>query len=145
MQPIHVVSDMEMADRAWGKLCSHAYALRTQISNHARLALGSDAPVESPNPFLGLQAAVTRRRQDGYPRPEGWHPEQRITLQEALEGFTIGPAFAAGMEDRIGQMKAGYLADLLILAKDPFSCEPEEIGTLRPEAVMVGGKWVWQA
>lgn len=145
MQPIHVVSDMEMADRYWGDRCRGAYALRTQLAHGAHLALGSDAPVDSPNPFLGLHAAITRRRTDGHPGLNGWYPEQRLTLLEALEGFTLGPAFAAGMENRLGCLKAGYLADLILLEKDPFTCDPDELLTMQPEAVMVGGDWVWQA
>jgi hypothetical protein len=145
MQPIHVVSDMEMADCYWGDRCHGAYALRTQLALGAHLAFGSDAPVDSPNPFLGLHAAITRRRADGHPGLDGWHPEQRLMFPQALEGFTIGPAFAAGMEDRLGCLNAGYLADLVLLAKDPFTCDPDELLTMQPEAVMVGGDWVLQA
>ncbi len=145
MQPIHVISDMEMADRYWGDRCRGAYALRTQLAHGAHLALGSDAPVDSPNPFLGLHAAVTRRRADGYPGPDGWYPEQRLTLTEALEGFTVGPAHAAGMEYRLGCLKTGYLADLVVLPEDPFTCDLDGLLTMQPEAVMVGGDWVWQA
>jgi predicted amidohydrolase YtcJ len=145
MQPIHVVSDMVMADRYWGDRCRGAYALRTQLAHGAHLALGSDAPVDSPNPFLGLHAAITRRRANGYPGTDGWYPEQRLTLTEALAGFTIGPAHAAGMEDRLGCLKTGYLADLVVLPEDPFTCGPEGLLTMQPEAVMVGGDWVWQA
>ncbi len=145
MQPIHVVSDMEMADRYWGDRCRGAYALRTQLAHGAHLALGSDAPVDSPNPFLGLHAAITRRRTDGHPGLNGWYPEQRLTLLDALEGFTLGPAFAAGMENRLGCLKVGYMADLILLEKDPFTCDPDELLTMQPEAVMVGGDWVWQA
>ena len=119
--------------------------MRAQLQAGAHLALGSDAPVESPNPFLGLHAAVTRRRADGSPDERGWYPEQRLSLMEALHGFTSGAAYAAGMEDRLGCLKAGYLADLVLLAKDPFTCDPEDLSTMHPEAVMVGGDWVWQA
>jgi len=145
MQPIHVVSDMEMADRYWGDRCRGAYALRTQLEQGAHLALGSDAPVDSPNPFLGLHAAITRRRANGDPGTNGWYPDQRLTLSEALEGFTVGPAYAAGMDNRLGRLKVGHLADLVLLAEDPFTCDPDDLRTMQPEAVMVGGDWVWQA
>ncbi len=86
----------------------------------AHLALGSDAPVESPNPFLGLHAAVTRRRADGSPSADGWYPEQKLTMAEAWEGYTLGPAYAASMENRLGRLAPNYLADLIVLEKDPL-------------------------
>jgi N-acyl-D-aspartate/D-glutamate deacylase len=114
MQPIHATSDMHMADEFWGARTANAYGWRTQLTHGAVLAFGSDAPVEMPNPFWGLHAAITRQRADGTPE-DGWHPEQRLTLREALRAYTQGPAFAAGMEDRLGKLAPGYLADLLVL------------------------------
>jgi predicted amidohydrolase YtcJ len=147
MQPIHATSDMLMADAFWGERSHYAYAMRTQLDHGARLALGSDAPVESPNPFWGIYAAVTRRRADGSPSAEGWYPEQRLTMAEALEGYTLGPAYAAGMEDRLGRLAPGYLADLIVLdaSQDPFTCEPDELLAMQSSATMVGGEWVWQS
>lgn len=145
MQPIHAPSDMEMADKAWGRRASLAYAWQTQVQYGAVLAFGSDAPVESPNPFWGLHAAVTRRRADGSPGPDGWYPEQRLTVRQALEAFTVGPAFAAGMEDRLGRLSAGYLADLIVLDVDPLACDPSALRQIQPVATMVSGEWVWQA
>jgi predicted amidohydrolase YtcJ len=146
MQPIHATSDMRMADAFWGERSRLAYALKTQLDHGARLALGSDAPVESPNPFLGLYAAVSRRRADGSPSVEGWYPEQKLTMAEAWEGFTLGPAYAAYMENRLGRLAPNYLADLIVLdaAQDPFTCAPEELLTMQSFATMVGGEWVWQ-
>jgi hypothetical protein len=141
MQPIHAPSDMLMADRFWGERAALSYAWRAQIQNGTRLAFGSDAPVESPNPFWGLHAAVTRQRQDGSPGPQGWYPEQRLTFSEALEGFTTGPAYAAGMEDRLGKLAAGFLADMLVLDVNPYTLPPEEIWKIQPSATMVGGEW----
>ena len=94
MQPIHATSDMLIADKYWGKRSSGAYAWRTQLNANARLAFGSDSPVESFNPFLGIHAAVTRRRADGSPSPDGWYSEQRLTVTEAVHGFTMGAAYA---------------------------------------------------
>ncbi len=145
MQPIHATSDMEMAERYWGARAALAYAWRTQLQHGARLVFGSDAPVEAPNPFLGLYAAVTRRRADGSPGPEGWYPEQRLKVEEALRGFTIGPAYAAGMEAHLGRLSPGYLADMILLEEDPFTCPPERLLHLRPRATMVGGEWCWKA
>ena len=97
-----------------------------------------------PNPFWGLHAAVTRRRQDGSPGESGWIPAQKIGLQEALTAYTHGPAYAAGMEDRLGMLKEGYLADLIVLEQDPFEVKPEQLFSLKPQSTMVGGEWVFQ-
>ena len=145
MQPIHATSDMLMADRFWGDRARLAYAMKTQLDFGARLALGSDAPVESPNPFWGLHAAVTRRRADGSPSAEGWYPEQRLSMAEAVAGYTIGPAYAAYMEDRLGRLAPNHLADLIVLdaSHDPFTCDPDDLLTLKSSATMVGGEWVY--
>lgn len=142
MQPIHATADMEVANKFWGARCATAYAWRAQLEAGARLAFGSDAPVESPNPFWGLHAAVTRRRQDGSPGAKGWFPEQKLTLREALLAFTHGPAYAAWMEDRLGKLKPGYLADLVLLESDPFELPPQDLQHLKPKGTMVGGRWV---
>lgn len=144
MQPSHAPSDMEVAEKTWGGRCSLAYAWQTLLQNGARLAFGSDAPVEDPNPFWGIQAAVTRRRADGMPGPDGWYPEQRLSVHQALEAFTSGPAYAAGMEDRLGHLEAGYLADLIVLDQDPFECDPAEMRKIQSVATMIAGDWVWQ-
>jgi len=144
MQPIHAPSDMHMVDRYWGDRAAQAYPWRTLLTSGARLAFGSDAPVEDPNPFLGLHAAVTRQQVDGSPGIDGWHGEQRLTLQEAVEGFTLGPAYAAGVEDRLGQLTIGYIADLIVLDEDPFLCDPADLHLMRPVATMTGGEWIWQ-
>jgi hypothetical protein len=115
-----------------------------QLDQGTMLAFGSDAPVESVNPFLGIHAAVTRRRLDGTPGPMGWRSENngRLTVQEALHAYTVGPAFAAGLEDKLGKLVPGYLSDLLVLNQDIFSVDPMEIAAIKPEAVMIGGNWV---
>jgi hypothetical protein len=141
MQPSHATSDMLMADRYWGDRTQYAYAWRSQIEAGATLVFGSDAPVESPNPFWGLYAALTRRRLDGTPGPSGWHPEHRLTLREAMAAFTLGPAAAAGREDRQGRLQPGCWADLIVLDRDPFDCEPEQLAGLRPAGTMVAGEW----
>jgi predicted amidohydrolase YtcJ len=142
MQPIHATSDMKMADTYWGKRAENAYAWQTQLQRGATLSFGSDAPVESPNPFWGLHAAVTRQRQDGSPGPQGWYPEQRLTIQDALHAYTTGPAFAAGMENRLGKLAPGCLADLLVLEADPIICRATELREITPHAVMISGNWV---
>ncbi|HXD11211.1 MAG TPA: amidohydrolase [Anaerolineales bacterium] len=142
MQPIHATSDMLMADKYWGDRSRLAYAMKAQLEFGAPLALGSDAPVESPNPFWGLHAAVTRRRADGSPSAEGWYPEQKLSMAEAFAGYTLGPAYAAYMEDRLGRLAADHLADLIVLEKYPFTCDPNDLLTLESSATMIGGEWV---
>ena len=146
MQPIHAVSDMGMADDFWGPgRAKLSYAWRTQLDNGARLAFGSDAPVDSPNPFWGLHAAVTRRRADGSPSADGWYPEQKLSMAEAWEAYTLGPAYAASMDDRLGRLAPNHLADLIVLEKDPFACDPDELLTMQSSATMVGGEWVYRS
>ena len=142
MQPIHAPSDYPTADQYWGDRSRYAYAWQSLLEAGTRLAFGSDAPVESPNPFWGLHAAVSRQRADGSPGPNGWYPEQKLSLTEALQGFTTGAAYAAGMENRLGQLAPGFLADLLVLDQDIFIADPEEIRKMRPLGTMIAGEWV---
>jgi hypothetical protein len=142
MQPIHATSDMYMADRYWGERAALSYAWRTQQAHGAVLAFGSDAPVESPNPFWGLHAAISRQRADGAPGPQGWIPEQRISIQTAYQAYTTGPAFAAGLENHLGKLMPGFCADLIVLDDDPFSCKPDKLHSLLPAATMIAGEWV---
>src|SRR5215217_2915728 len=143
MQPIHATSDMMMADQFWGERSRLAYAWKTQLDAGARLAFGSDAPVESPNPFWGLHAAVTRRRADGSPSADGWYPEQKLTMTQAWHGYTVGPAYAAGMENRLGRLIPNHLADLIVLEQDPFTCDPNDLLHMESSATMVNGAWVY--
>jgi predicted amidohydrolase YtcJ len=145
MQPIHATSDIEMANIGWGERSRYAYAWRTLLDANTRLAFGSDSPVDSPNPFFGLHAAVTRQRANGYPGPDGWYPQERIGLLEALKAYTSGAAYITGMEDRLGMLAPSYLADLIVLEKDPFSIPTEELRGLAPTATMLGGDWVYQS
>ncbi len=145
MQPIHATSDMYIADKHWGSRVAGAYALKTQLEKGAVLALGSDCPVETLDPLIGIHAAVTRRRADGSPGPDGWRPEQRLTVEEAVKGYTQGPAYACGMEDRLGTIKEGYLADLTILDKDIFSLDPMEILNTSVLGTVVDGKFAWRS
>jgi len=139
MQPIHATSDMEAADRYWGERTKYAYNPRIQLDYGARIAFGSDAPVEPFDPLLGIHAAVTRQRAG---QPEGgWHPQAKLNLHETLLGFTQGPAYAAGMDDRLGKLAAGYLADLIVLDRDIYAVAPDEIPELNVVGAMVGGDW----
>jgi predicted amidohydrolase YtcJ len=135
---------MFIADQHWGNRSTGAYAWRTLQRSGTAMAFGSDAPVESPNPFWGLHAAVTRTRQDGQPGPDGWYPEQRLSAQEALAGFTTGPAFASQQEKQLGQLAPGYFADLIVLDGDPFEQPLINLYRVLPEMTMIAGQWVWR-
>jgi predicted amidohydrolase YtcJ len=91
--------------------------------------------------LIGIHAAVTRQRADGSPGADGWHPEARLTVDEALRGYTIGAAYAAGMEDRLGRLAPGYLADLVLLERDVYGIPPAEILETGIAGTMVGGLW----
>jgi len=145
MQPIHATSDMLISDKYWGRRSTGAYAWRTQLKAGATLAFGSDCPVEKIDPLIGIHAAVTRRRADGSPGPEGWYPEQRLTVEEAVRAFTSGAACAAGVQDRLGSITPGKLADFIVLDRDIFEIEPMEILGARVDATIIGGKFVWRA
>jgi predicted amidohydrolase YtcJ len=142
MQPIHATQDCKMADRYWGERCATAYAWRSLLEAGTVLAFGSDCPVEDLNPFLGVHAAVTRRRSDGFPGPEGWYPQQRLTVEEAVCAYTLSAAYAAGLEDRLGTLSPSKLADLVVLDQDVFACDPMAIAETQVAATMIGGRFV---
>lgn len=145
MQPIHATSDMLIADKYWGQRSAGAYAWRTQLDAGAALAFGSDCPVEKIDPLMGIHAAVTRRRANGSPGPEGWRAEQRLTVEEAVRAFTWGAAYAAGREDRLGSIAPGKLADFTVLDRDIFDIEPMEILNAHVDATIIGGQFAWRA
>ena len=141
MQPIHATSDMDMADRYWGERARYSYAWRTIWDSGALVVFGSDAPVERIDPLPGLHAAVTRRRPDGRPGPDGWYPEQRLRLEEAVYAFTTAAALTAGQEARQGTIAPGKLADLTIFDRDIFAVAPDELLEAGVAATLVNGKF----
>jgi predicted amidohydrolase YtcJ len=134
----HAPSDRDLADRFWAGKTDGAYAYRSLLDSGAVLANGSDAPIEELDPWAGVCAGVLRTIDD---RP-AWHPEQRVTLEEALLATTVTPAWLARDERRRGKLVPGYLADLVVLDRDPFALEPEELPDVQVVATMVGGRWV---
>jgi predicted amidohydrolase YtcJ len=141
MQPIHATSDYQMADRYWGHRCEWAYNPRLQLDQNVVVAFGSDSPIEPFDPIPNIYAAVTRRRADGTPNETGWYPQNKVTIEEALRGFTIGPAYAAGMENRLGKIAPNYLADMVVLDRDLLKIPHDEILETQVLATMVGGTW----
>jgi predicted amidohydrolase YtcJ len=146
MQPTHCTSDMPWAPTRLGaaRIAEGAYVWRSLLDAGARIASGSDFPVEEPNPMLGLYAAVTRQDPSGQP-PGGWAPEQRLTRVEALRTFTLDAAYAAHAETRTGSLEPGKLADLILLSHDVMTVPAREILTTRVLLTVVGGRIVHEA
>ena len=144
MQPIHATVDMEMAESHWGSRCEYSYAWRSLIDLGATMVYGSDAPVESIKPLDGIHAAVSRTREEASPESAGWIPKQRITVKEAVAGYTIGAAIASGREGYMGQIKAGFLADLTILDRDIFEINPQDIPSAGVAGTVVDGQIMYQ-
>ena len=143
MQPTHATSDMPWAEDRLGPVrIRGAYAWRTMLDSGARLALGSDFPVEAVNPFFGIHAAVTRQDQSGKP-PGGWYPDQRLTLAEAVRGFTSDAAYAAFEEQTRGTIEPGKLADFTVVEGDFF--EGKELWKTKVIKTVVGGRVVYEA
>ncbi len=141
VQPSHLMTDWPAADRHWGDRARYAYPFRSLEAAGAILALGSDAPVDTPDPRLGLHAAVLRQDLDGAPA-DGWYPEERLDPPRALAGYTAGPARAAG-DPRQGSLRRGSFADLVAWETDPLNAPAEALRDLRAALTMVGGEVVW--
>jgi predicted amidohydrolase YtcJ len=145
MQPFHIIDDGRWAEgRIGAKRCASSYALRSLLDADAKVAFGSDWPVAPLDPLLGIDAAVNRRTLDGK-HPEGWFPQQRITVREAIECYTRTSAFAAFQEKDLGTLEAGKLADLVVLARDIVSPdERDRIATTEVVMTVVGGRVVYE-
>jgi predicted amidohydrolase YtcJ len=144
MQPVHQTSDMHMAEARLGAArLGGAYAWRSMLQNGARLAFGSDFPVESPDPWAGWAASFTRQDASGQPFG-GWRPEEAVTREQGWAGFTIGAAYAGMAEDKIGRIAVGMRADFLILDRDPLLASPADLRATRVIETWVGGERVWQ-
>jgi predicted amidohydrolase YtcJ len=145
MQPIHATSDMNMAeDRIGPERIKGGYAWRRLLDSGAVIASGSDFPVELPNPFLGLYAAVTRQDRSGQPEG-GWYADQALTRAEALHSFTLAAAYAAHQEERLGSLEPGKWADFILIDRDYFQVPAAEIDDIRVLETWVGGQRVYAA
>lgn len=144
MQPTHATSDMDWAEQRVGpQRIRGAYAWRTVLKSGGRLALGSDFPVEAVNPWFGIYSAVTRQDHHGNPRG-GWYPDQRLTLPEAIRGFTADAAYAAFEETTRGTIEPGKLADFTIVDGDVYSTPASELWKMKVRMTVVGGEIVYQ-
>jgi len=143
MQPYHAIDDGRWAEKRLGhQRARYSYAWRSFLDHGVTLAFGTDWPVAPLNPMLGLSAAVTRATADGK-NPDGWIPEEKITLPEALEAYTLGSAFAEFQENEKGSITPGKLADMVILSENIFDLKPKAVGNVKVETTIVGGKIVY--
>lgn len=144
VQPAHIIDDGRWAaSRLDTARLLGTYPFRTLLDTGARLAFGSDWTVATLDPIQGIYAAVTRRTTDGK-NPGGWFPAQRITLEEALRAYTAGAAWAGFLDDQVGQLRPGMLADITVLDRDLFRVPPEQIGQAHARATIVGGRIVYE-
>jgi len=134
----HAPSDRDLAERFWGEKTAGAYAYRALLDAGAVVANGSDAPIEELDPLAGIRAGVLRTLDD---RP-AWHPKQAVTVEEALHATIVAPAWLAGDERRRGKLVPGYLADLVVLDRDPLAIPADELPEVRVVATMLDGRWV---
>jgi predicted amidohydrolase YtcJ len=133
----HAPSDRDLAERFWPDRVEGAYAFRSLWDSRALVANGSDAPVEELDPLAGIRAGALRTIDERTP----WHPEQCLTVEQALVASTVNPAWLSGDERRRGKLLPGFLADLVVLDRDPFALEVEELPEARVVATMLGGRW----
>jgi predicted amidohydrolase YtcJ len=143
MQPTHQTSDRLMAEARLGPdRLGGAYAWQSVLKSGARLAFGSDFPVESPNPFPGLAAAISRQDMEGQP-PGGWLPAERVSFAQALSGFTRDAAYAGFAEDRIGSLEPGKWADFILVDRDVSSVDPQALARTQVMETWIAGRKVW--
>jgi len=146
MQPIHAISDLDMAQAFWGERCNTSYAWKSLIDHQAKLVFGSDAPVETPNPFPGIAAALSRQRlsMKNTDNPaKGWTTQQCLSLHEALQAYCLSPAQIGGHAQRTGRIQSGMAADLVLLPPQFDQLKADQIYDLKPTATMVNGNWVY--
>lgn len=134
----HAPSDRDVADRFWAGKTDGAYAYRSLWDSGAVVANGSDAPIEELDPLAGIRAGVQRTLDERLP----WHPEQAVTVEQALQATCVTPAWLSCDERRRGKLLPGYLADLVVLDRDPVAIEPDELADVQVVATMLGGRWV---
>jgi len=143
MQPTHQTSDRLMAETRLGLArLKCAYAWQSMLRTGARLAFGTDFPVESPNPFPGLAAGISRQDVTGQP-PGGWFPNERLSFEQALRAYTRGAAYAGFAEEKIGSLDPGKWADFIIVDRDPSTVDPQQLAGTQVLETWVAGQKAW--
>jgi predicted amidohydrolase YtcJ len=143
MQPAHLTEDGCYVNSALGnERAKFAYPCRSLIDAGSKVVFNTDWPVIDLNPLVGLQAAVTRTTADAK-NPGGWIPEQRVSVEEAVRAYTSMPAYAMGLENQLGILETGYLADMVLLDTNIFTCGPEEISRAGVKQTWLAGNLVY--
>ena len=145
MQPYHAIDDGCWAEKRLGPdRIRYAYDFRSLLDSGATLAFGSDWPVAPLDPIMGIYAAATRRTLDGK-NPNGWVPEQKITVEQAVHAYTVGAAYAQFEEKQKGSLEPGKLADIAVLSTDIFHIDPDQIEKTRVELTILDGRVIYDA
>jgi predicted amidohydrolase YtcJ len=143
VQPHNLVLDMNMIDECVGSRGKYTYAFRDLLDAGIQMCLSSDAPVCDPSPLVNIHAAVTRCRPNGTPAG-GWYPRQKISVEEAVRGYTLMPAIAGGAGDRLGSITAGKHADMIVLDRNLYTIDPMEIIHTQVDMTILNGRIVYQ-
>jgi predicted amidohydrolase YtcJ len=144
VQPIHLPSDITAADNSLGDRSRYTYSFRSMENLSIPMVFGSDAPVEHPDVLMGIHAAVKRTRRDGTPKG-GWQPKEKITLNSAFKAFTSSAQQLFPLNGAaLGKLSPGFLADLIVLDRDPFTTPTDSISDSQVMKTMVDGQWVWE-
>jgi hypothetical protein len=140
VQPVHCPSDLDLIEKHWGARGGNAYPFRSLQQHKAKLCFGSDAPIESPDPLAAIQAAVTRQRIPADRPP--FHPQQRLSVYDAVRAYTTGAAYASGDERWKGTLEPGQAADFVCLSDDPYDVSPDAIHRIKVVRTVTGGRTV---
>ncbi len=144
VQPYHAIDDGRWAEKRIGPArAKTTYAFRSFLDHRVHLAFGTDWPVAPLDPMLGLYAAVTRATLDGK-QPGGWVPEQKVSVEEAIQAYTLGSAYAEFQDRQKGSVTPGKLADMVVLSQDLLAIRPEQIRDVKVQATIVGGKILYE-
>jgi hypothetical protein len=142
VQPVHIIADRDLADMHWGKRSKYAYPFNMLLRAGAQMGFGSDSPIEDPNPFLGLYAAIARKS-PGDDRP-AWYPEQKLTLKQAVRAYTRGAADICSWQGKSGVLAEGARADFVVISDDIFRVRQDEIPDVKVLATIVDGRVVYR-
>lgn len=144
VQPHNLVLDINMVEQSVGEKGRFVYSFRDMLDAGVNVLFSSDTPVCDPSPIVGIHAAVTRQRADGTPA-NGWYPEQRVSVEEAIYAYTMAPALASNSANQFGSLSIGKLADLVVLDQDILTCEPQNIINTKVDLTIVDGKVAYRS
>ena len=139
MNPSHIFADIKIANKHWGDRSRYAYRFRSLLNENIPFSFGSDAPVEKINPWKGIRAAVKRQNNNG----ESWYPEEKITLTEAINAYTINGAKISNEDDVKGKLSSGYLADLFVASENPYEIDIDDIENIESLLTIIDGNIVY--